>query len=137
MTCVEGTVGLEVTNSTNGGSQFRIATEQDGGTSYVPLEGEFDLACKQAFNQPLLNVTAQQPAGVIDDLSRLQIRDAHGIEENGRCVCNHAATDQQLTGRIRCEDARHFAVVVRGRGVRAVSVGTRNLPTSWGRPVCS
>ncbi len=88
-------MGLEVTNSTNGGSQFRIASEQDGGTSYVRLEGEFDLACKQAFEQHLLNVTAQQPAGVIVDLSRLEFMDSSGLRmlAEAEALCRQSGID--------------------------------------------
>jgi anti-sigma B factor antagonist len=76
---VESTVGVEVTGSANGGSQFGIALESNEGTSYLRLEGELDLACKETFEQQLIDVTAQRPAGVIVDLSRLEFVDSSGL----------------------------------------------------------
>jgi len=76
---VEGTVGLEANGYANGGSQLRIVSEQDGGTSYMRLEGEFDLACKEIFRERLLEVTAERPAGVIVDLSGLEFLDSSGL----------------------------------------------------------
>jgi anti-anti-sigma factor len=71
------------------GAPFRIASEQDGGTSYLRLEGEFDLACKEVFERHLLELTARKPAGVIVDLSRLEFMDSSGlrmvVEAEGLC----------------------------------------------------
>jgi anti-anti-sigma factor len=92
---VEGIVGLEVIGSANGGSQFRIASERDGGTCYLRLEGEFDLACKEAFEQYLLNVTAGRPAGVIVDLSRLEFMDSSGLRMvvDANALCSESGID--------------------------------------------
>jgi anti-anti-sigma factor len=95
-TCdVEGTVGLEATSNANGGSQFRIASEQDGGTSYLRLEGEFDLACKEMFQEHLLGVTADRPAGVIVDLSRLEFMDSSGLRmlAEAESLCRESGID--------------------------------------------
>ena len=92
---VEGTVGLEVTDSASGGSQFRIASEQEGGTSYLRLEGEFDLACKDEFHRRLLELTATRPAGVIVDLSRLEFMDSSGLRmvAEAESLCRESGID--------------------------------------------
>src|SRR3954453_13019474 len=92
---VEGTVGLETNSYANTGSQLRIASELDGGTSYMRLEGEFDLACKETFRQRLLEVTADRPAGVIVDLSGLEFMDSSGLRMvvDAEALCRESGID--------------------------------------------
>ncbi len=86
---------LEANGYANGGSQLRIVSEQDGGTSYMRLEGEFDLACKEIFKQRLLEVTAERPAGVIVDLSGLEFMDSSGLRMivDAEALCRESGID--------------------------------------------
>ena len=88
-------MGLEANGYANGGSQLRIVSEQDGGTSYMRLEGEFDLACKEIFKQRLLEVTAERPAGVIVDLSGLEFMDSSGLRMivDAQALCRESGID--------------------------------------------
>jgi anti-anti-sigma factor len=65
--------------ASSGGTPFRVVAEQDGGTSYLRLEGEFDLACIEDFRKQVLEATAQQPSGVVVDLSDLEFIDSSGL----------------------------------------------------------
>jgi len=88
-------VQLNSTGGLNASSQLRIASDSDGGTSYVRLEGEFDLACKEMFKQRLLEVTAEQPAGVIVDLSGLEFMDSSGLRMvvEAEALCRESGID--------------------------------------------
>jgi anti-sigma B factor antagonist len=92
---LEGTVGPEASGYADGSSQLRIVSERDGGTSYMRLEGEFDLASKEIFKQRLLEVTAERPGGVIVDLSGLEFMDSSGLRMivDAETLCRESGID--------------------------------------------
>ena len=88
-------MGVEAAENANGGSQFRIASERDGGTAYLRLEGEFDLACKETFERSVLDLTVERPAGVIIDLSQLDFIDSSGLRmiADAESLCRECGID--------------------------------------------
>jgi anti-anti-sigma factor len=103
---VEDIMGLEHARDADGVPNFEIAAERDGGTHYLRLDGEFDIACTETFREQVAAVLRERPEAVIVDLSRLQFIDSSGLRlvMEARGLCEDSGLDYSViagSGQVR------------------------------------